>query len=198
MRPTVSDLVFNELRKQVGKRWERNKSAVGAITAASRRHAQSARRAFARVATVFLCSATASKSNSKKSAKLFQTYLAHMPRIPRAYLANNRKNATRRKRWTGAKRPLIFPTVTPRQNTKQVVCDRYLNAPYRLTTCTHPIDPASRPLVRSGFFMGLHRDFQIQPLAALPEPWCRRAVVNACVDVRNRGTDADAGGSNFC
>ena len=119
MRPTVSDLVFNGFRKQVGKWWEDNEVAAGAITAVQKRREQSARPASAKVAIGFLCCVSANqqagKSNLQKSRKLFQTCHAHLRRIRRAYGAHNRKNATRRKRWTTAKRPLVFPTVTPRQ-----------------------------------------------------------------------------------
>jgi len=148
--------------KQVGFWWEGSEAARAATTAARRRRRPFARRADAPVVSVFLCFATAtrrtSKSNFKKRRKIYSGQLADKHGTQAGHRRDNRKNATRRKRWTTAKRPLIFPTVTPRQNTKQVVCDRYLNAPYRPTTCTHPTDPASRPMVQSGFFMGLHRD----------------------------------------
>jgi hypothetical protein len=75
MRPTVSDLVFYGFRKQVGKWWEDNEVAAGAITAAKKRRGQSAKPAFARVAIVFLCFVSASqrtsRSNLEKSRKLF-------------------------------------------------------------------------------------------------------------------------------
>lgn len=162
MRPTVSNLVFNGFRKQVGKWWEDNEAAAGAITVVQTRREQSARPASAKVAIVFLCFVSANqptrKSNLQKSRKLFQTCHAHLWRIRRAYGAHNRKNATRRKLWTTAKRPLSFPTVTPRQTKKQVCCQQYLLTTATRKTCTHPLDPASRPQVRAGFFMGLHRD----------------------------------------
>ena len=75
MRPTVSDLVFYGICKQVGKWWEDNEAAVGVITAARERRERSAKPAFARVAIVFLCFVSAnqrtSKSNLQKSRKLF-------------------------------------------------------------------------------------------------------------------------------
>ena len=75
MRPTVSDLVFYGICKQVGKWWEDNEAAVGAITAAKERRERSARPASAKVAIGFLCCVSAdqptSKSNLQKSRKLF-------------------------------------------------------------------------------------------------------------------------------
>ena len=75
MRPTVSDLVFYGICKQVGKWWEDNEAAVGVITAARERRERSVRRASAMVAIDCLCFVSAgqptSKSNLQKSRKLF-------------------------------------------------------------------------------------------------------------------------------
>jgi hypothetical protein len=124
VRAIVSDLVFYELRKQVGKWWEGKKAEAGAITAAGERRERSARRASAKAAIGFLCFVSAKrqakKSKLQKRPKIYRGHLADTWRTSRGHLTDNRKNATRRQLWTTAKRPLSFPTVTPRQNQKQV------------------------------------------------------------------------------
>lgn len=150
------------LGKQVGFWWEGSEAARAATTAARRRRRPFARRAGALAAIVFLCCATAtrrtSKSNFKKRRKIYSGQPADKHGTQAGHRRDNRKNATRRKRWTTAKRPLIFPTVTPRQTKKQACSDQYHPSTEPHATCTHPTDPASRPMVQSGFFMGLHRD----------------------------------------
>ena len=126
VRATVCNLVFNEICKQVGKWWEDNEAAVGAVTAAKKRNGQFARRASATVAIDFLCFASASqqagKSNLQKRQKIYTGRIPDMYGIQAGHRRDNRKNATRRQLWTTEKRPLVFPTVTPRQTKKQVGC----------------------------------------------------------------------------
>ena len=100
-------------------------------------------------------------SLQKQFAKKPETF-SDMPRASVAHTSRIRGAQSQKRDTTqtldDCKTSVIVPHRDAETNQKQLASHRYLNAPGSQASCTHPLDPASRPLVRAGFFMGLHRD----------------------------------------